>query len=630
MNTRITVFVLVLLTTLGICSKPVISYPMLDIQYDTYNGLPDDRLKQGTGIDFAWKFLDGLGFFMLEDSANGTNYHWFRPAQSIASNFTTYWPDDNGSADQYLMNDGAGNMSWEYGLWVLSGSQITQADTSNNVFINLDATSGAGLYLERSLASGSTNNAMLRLSQANSLDDQPAIWVQQVGSSASATGILSDSEGGSAYVGFNNDATVATIKLKNSGGGPPFEMQESVVGSADSIFFSVPIMSADYELVWPTDEGTAGYVLSTDGNNPAQLSWVSNAGGGGGMTDWLVDADSGGPKTIADGETLDIEGGTNGIDTAASGASSPFKVTLNFDPTEVNDVTWGDTTGAGGLITWIFDQGGATDPQVQFRNGQIQISNIPSNLNLPDGGIVMALDADIQGGDLQDSAGPLKAYDTVLGARAGGLTTQPELKNYFPYCESYYTLEPQLWKMTGYAYGAIAPWPTTGISASPNATERDIWIHPIEVHSEHIPNEVTVIPMYVPAPHYIDIGIYDSTGALQVSTGATLIAAAGTQTFAFATVTGQRLLETTPNGTDGPNTYYMAFKIGGDPGFNIPAVDPWGYDGNVMLGGPVGAATTWPRRNSGIIAGAAGTLPATITIAGVTPNSDAIYLETKQ
>jgi hypothetical protein len=69
-------------------------------------------------------------------------------------------------------------------------------------------------------------------------------------------------------------------------------------------------------LVWtlPTADGSSGQFLKTDGS--ANLSWGS--GGGGGMDDFIVAADSGPNQTITDGNTLSILGTSGKISCVAS------------------------------------------------------------------------------------------------------------------------------------------------------------------------------------------------------------------------------------------------------------------------------------------------------------------------
>jgi hypothetical protein len=67
-------------------------------------------------------------------------------------------------------------------------------------------------------------------------------------------------------------------------------------------------------------------------------------GAGGGMTDFILTADSGANQTVEDGETVDIEGGT-GIDTVV-GATNKVTVSLEVPVTIANGGT-GATTAAG-------------------------------------------------------------------------------------------------------------------------------------------------------------------------------------------------------------------------------------------------------------------------------------------
>ena len=70
--------------------------------------------------------------------------------------------------------------------------------------------------------------------------------------------------------------------------------------------------TAPTKIVWelPNADGSSGQVLSTDGSKV--LSWVTNGGGGGGgMTSWDIEADSGGSRTITNGDKVTVEGLSN-------------------------------------------------------------------------------------------------------------------------------------------------------------------------------------------------------------------------------------------------------------------------------------------------------------------------------
>ena len=86
-----------------------------------------------------------------------------------------------------------------------------------------------------------------------------------------------------------------------------------------------------------TGETGGSKFLREDGDGTC--SWQT-ASGGGGMTSWTLTADSGSNQTIADGNTVDIEGGTN-ITTAVSATD---KVTINCDLSAAGTVQGTDGT----------------------------------------------------------------------------------------------------------------------------------------------------------------------------------------------------------------------------------------------------------------------------------------------
>ena len=72
---------------------------------------------------------------------------------------------------------------------------------------------------------------------------------------------------------------------------------------------------------------TAGQVLAFNSANGGYMEWVAQAGGGN-MTSWNIDGDTGGPGTVADAETVNIIGGT-GISTV----STPGTRTITINAT---------------------------------------------------------------------------------------------------------------------------------------------------------------------------------------------------------------------------------------------------------------------------------------------------------
>ena len=72
---------------------------------------------------------------------------------------------------------------------------------------------------------------------------------------------------------------------------------------------------------------TAGQVLAFNSSGGGYMEWVAQAGGGN-MTSWNIDGDTGGPGTVADAETVNIIGGT-GISTV----STPGTRTITINAT---------------------------------------------------------------------------------------------------------------------------------------------------------------------------------------------------------------------------------------------------------------------------------------------------------
>lgn len=109
---------------------------------------------------------------------------------------------------------------------------------------------------------------------------------------------------------------------------------------------------------------TDGFVLTADGAGGAAWEAVSG-GGGGSMDDWVLDADSGTPETVADGNTVTIAGGT-GIDTAVSATDT---VTVNLDSGSIASLALADTSVQPGDDADTLGSGTATDGQVLTADG---------------------------------------------------------------------------------------------------------------------------------------------------------------------------------------------------------------------------------------------------------------------
>ncbi|MCP4119993.1 MAG: hypothetical protein GY737_32270 [Desulfobacteraceae bacterium] len=171
-----------------------------------------------------------------------------------------------------------------------------------------------------------------------------------------------DINGGSvdgAAIGFSSASTGAFTSLQTSStttlnaglavkngatSAGAIEIYEDTDDGLNKVTIQAQALSTDYTLTLPTDDGTNGQFLSTDGSG--SLSWTS-AGGGGGGGDITDVGDSAGPTAFTganDGNSLTFEGSTddtNEITLTAADPGADFIITLPATTGMV--VTTGDT-----------------------------------------------------------------------------------------------------------------------------------------------------------------------------------------------------------------------------------------------------------------------------------------------
>ena len=133
-----------------------------------------------------------------------------------------------------------------------------------------------------------------------------------------------------------------------------------------------------YELTLPNDDGTAGQLLTTDGNGV--LTWTTVTPGTGTVTSITAAADSGSGTAITSSGTLTFSGGTN-VTTSVSGTT----VTINSTDQHV-----GTVTSVGGTGT---------------ENGLTLSGTVTSSGNLTLGGTLAINNSDWSGTDLSIANG---------------------------------------------------------------------------------------------------------------------------------------------------------------------------------------------------------------------------------
>ncbi len=112
--------------------------------------------------------------------------------------------------------------------------------------------------------------------------------------------------------------------------------------------------------------GDASFTTCTALETVGGVLTCGSDAGSSSMTSFILSGDTGSDQTITDGNTLEVAGGTNGIDTVGTATDT---ITLNLDTTEIGTTTFGSGSG----FTWTFDAG-ATDPTLAFANNAITLS----------------------------------------------------------------------------------------------------------------------------------------------------------------------------------------------------------------------------------------------------------------
>jgi len=169
------------------------------------------------------------------------------------------WPQADGSADQVLKTNGAGQLSF---VDQTSGLQDVVDDTSPQL--------GGDLDVQARIVTTSTANGS---------------------------------------IGLEPDGTGSVVARGTGAGNTPGTLTLNCEQNSHGVALQSPPHSAaaSYTLKLPTGVGTSGQALTTDGNTPAQLSWTTVGGGGGGSRPTVTTDSSGTNSTISDPAAADLE-----------------------------------------------------------------------------------------------------------------------------------------------------------------------------------------------------------------------------------------------------------------------------------------------------------------------------------
>ena len=166
------------------------------------------------------------------------------------------------------------------------------------------------------------------------------------GSTSPAATALSDGEMRQIKPASNNTSTVT---YNDNGLGA-----KQVVSAAGATLSSGDLQSSTVYILryyQSNDEWRVLSPLGTGGSAPSTASYVTLG----------LNATLGAERVLTEG--------TNGIDISDGGANG--NVTLNFDPTEVSNVTWG----VGSLTNWTFNSTGSSDPSFSIFNQGMTLYN---------------------------------------------------------------------------------------------------------------------------------------------------------------------------------------------------------------------------------------------------------------
>jgi len=274
---------------------------------------------------------------LSELTINGNNYIALRAPASVTADTVLTLPDGAGTNGYALTTNGSGTLSWTN--LAPAGNYFTQGGNAFTATAVLGTTDAFGL----NLVTGGAGNNRLTISSAGTIAI-PAFATAGIVHNAVTTGNLSSSLIVDADVAaaagivdtklatiatagkVSNSATTATsantasaIVARDASG----NMNAGIVtcetslklkdtGSANTITLQAPTLASAYTLTLPTDVGTNGYVLTTNGASPATLSWQPS----GSATNAFVNGGNSfsATATLGTNDTNDLLFKTNGTD----------------------------------------------------------------------------------------------------------------------------------------------------------------------------------------------------------------------------------------------------------------------------------------------------------------------------
>lgn len=336
----------------------------------SFTGTLSNSIDVGSG-NFA--FDDDWYYVFFKDSPDGTNVTNLSVARAPLQDvidaavdngavpvFTKYsggsWSSAGvgGACADDLLPDLEGYLIWQdviqvegYGGWALVYTRDTWADVTPVDTVEVRWSKDLVHWSEpQTLVEPDTNNERFYITAAPPLDNEP-IRPKVIGETDPLDIYVVKSDISSTPAERWDTAEVERYRfnVKSSAEMLLGAVQKTDTSTADMSFVvDEDDMSSNSATKVPTQQSVKAYV-------------DANIGGGGSMDDFVVDADTGTPQTIADGQTLSILGGT-GIDTSAANTGD---ITVGLDSATIASLALADSSlQSGDNITELTNNAGFT------------------------------------------------------------------------------------------------------------------------------------------------------------------------------------------------------------------------------------------------------------------------------
>lgn len=287
----------------------------------------------------------------------------------------------NDPTDDYILSydSGTGGFTWVVdstgsSVFTNTGTLVHLTTTTDNVTI------GSTTELSKFAVDGDTDEIQLLVQGNSTQTSNLAVLEQSDGTdvlTVGNTGTTALTNSGSGDITFNLTST-GDFVIQDAGS-PFATFTDGGIFTLDNLSFDGNTLSSTSGNIVLTPSGSLVFTgLDCTGNSnggalTADASGVitcsNDDGGAGGYTNWILDGDSGTPQAIDSSNTATITGGT-GITTTV-GATD--ELTIDFDSTELGNLTWGDSSNATLALTTALS--GATDPVLTFGNNSVTLAN---------------------------------------------------------------------------------------------------------------------------------------------------------------------------------------------------------------------------------------------------------------